>query len=146
MGPQLYPNAALNTMTQNTTALGVSGTSIYIHHPVIPSERAICTKCVGYNTKQCAHIRTTTAPVSKMNRRPQRSTKYHLQWVSVSEAGIDDEGRLRWKRAQDVDNCVDTSHQDSVAANPPRLCKTGRELVNVLPVSVDTNLRILSLC
>lgn len=134
MGPQLYPNAALNTMTQNTTALGVSGTSIYIHHPVIPSESAIYPKDVGNNTKRGVHIRTTTAPVSKMNRRPQRSTRYHLRRMSVFEAGIDDKGRLRWKCAQDVDDCVDTSHQDSVATNPSRLCKTGCELVDAFPV------------
>lgn len=30
----LYPKAALNMMTHATTALGVCGTSMYIHHPV----------------------------------------------------------------------------------------------------------------
>ena len=40
----LKPNAALKTMTQTTTALGVSGTSMYIHQPVRPSAIAICTR------------------------------------------------------------------------------------------------------
>ncbi len=57
MGPQLYPNAALNTITQNTTAFGVSGTSIYIHHPVIPSERAIYAKwLVTTPNKVCIYV------------------------------------------------------------------------------------------
>ena len=37
----LYPKAALNIMTQRTTALGVRGTSRYIHHPVAISAAAI---------------------------------------------------------------------------------------------------------
>lgn len=44
----LYPKAALNTMTQTTTAFGVIAWSTYIHHPVDASATHIC---VGNNIK-----------------------------------------------------------------------------------------------
>ena len=37
----LYPNAALKMITQATTAFGVCGTSMYIHHPVNASAMPI---------------------------------------------------------------------------------------------------------
>lgn len=38
----LYPKAALKMITHVTTALGVSGTSMYIHQPVSASAIPIC--------------------------------------------------------------------------------------------------------
>lgn len=60
IGPQLYPKAALNMITQMTTAFGVAGTSTRIQSPVEINAIAI-----------------TTAPDIKIARRPHRSTSTH---------------------------------------------------------------------
>ena len=68
-------------------------------------------------------MRTTMAPLNKMKRRPHRSTRYHLHGAEI-RCATDRGGRyLRRKRAQNVNDCIDTRHQNGVTTNPSGLCR-----------------------
>ena len=80
----LQPKAALKTTTQTTTALAVSGTSIYIHHPVRARATPICKYVmITQSTRESTHksysrsarqkYNSPTPPVDKV---PSKSTRY----------------------------------------------------------------------
>jgi hypothetical protein len=64
-------------MTHATTAFGVSGISMYMNQPVAPRAIAIWVAIVRLS-EGGGMEHTTTAPDMRIERRPQRSTRYHL--------------------------------------------------------------------
>ena len=121
-------------MTQNTTALGVSGTSMYIHQPVKPSATAICKEHVSAcQVVQDSISHTITAPLRRITRRPQRSTRTQLRIVISSVIHHPSIGRAssRRKCTQNVDDRVDAGHENGISTNPSGLCWSSIRTVNL---------------
>jgi flagellar basal body P-ring protein FlgI len=92
-------------ITQMTTAFAVSGTSVYIHHPV--ANRAVAIYQMSDNSLSLipSLVLTTKAPDIKMALRPHRSINTHLRKRSA-ETSDARTSHIRRNSAQHVDDRV----------------------------------------
>lgn len=109
-------------MTNTTTMEGVYATSTYIQYEMVHKAK---------------HM--TTAPERRIGRRPQRSTSHHLFRWSVGIARNASGVYERRKCAGNVNQTINTSHENSITANPAGLFEYEGSLRWLAYIHIVTN-------